>query len=287
VKLGLHVNSFTWPGGAGELGPTLGSIARTAEDVGFARLSVMDHVWQISMVGEEDEPMLESYTALGFLAGVTSRIELLALVTGVTYRAPGLLAKQVSTLDVLSGGRALLGIGAGWNEQEATGLGLEFAGVVERFERLEEAIKICLQMWSEDTGSFTGKHYTLASTLNAPQPLSRPRIVIGGAGERKTLKLVAQYADACNIFGGADAEHKLNVLRKHCDRIGRDYDEIEKTAVLSLDVEGDGGIDGLLDRLRKLHELGFSTVHGSVPDVSAIVALEKLGSSVIPEISTW
>lgn len=287
MKLGLHVSSFTWPGGADALGPTLGSIARTAEDVGFSRLSVMDHVWQISMVGEEDEQMLESYTTLGYLAGVTSRLELLTLVTGVTYRAPGLLAKQVSTLDVLSGGRALLGIGAGWNEQEATGLGLEFAGVVERFERLEEAIKICLQMWSEDTGSFTGKHYTLASTLNAPQPLSRPRILIGGAGERKTLKLVAQYADACNVFGGADAGHKLNVLRAHCDRLGRDYDAIEKTAVLPLDLDGDGGIDGLISRLRALHELGFSVVHGSVRDVASLVPLEKIGSSVISEISTW
>ncbi|MCW2524124.1 MAG: class F420-dependent oxidoreductase [Frankiales bacterium] len=289
MKLGLHVSSFTWPGGDAQLGPTLGTIATTAEQAGFSRLSVMDHVWQISMVGEEDENMLESYTALGFLAGLTSRLELLTLVTGVTYRAPGLLAKQVSTLDVLSGGRALLGIGAGWNEQEASGLGLDFAGVLGRFERLEEAIQICLQMWSADTGPYSGKHYTLASTLNAPQPLSspRPRILIGGAGERKTLRLVAQYADACNIFGGADAGHKLNVLRAHCERLGRDYDAIEKTAVLSLDLDGEGGVDGLLTRLRALHELGFATVHGSVPNVSAIAPLEKIGASVIPEIANW
>jgi F420-dependent oxidoreductase-like protein len=289
VKLGLHLNSFTWPGGDAQLGPTLHKIATTAEDVGFSRLSMTDHVWQISMLGEEDEQMIEAYTALGYLAGVTSRLELLTLVTGVTYRAPGLLAKAVSTLDVLSGGRALLGLGAGWNEQEATGLGLDYASVAERFERLEEAIQICLQMWSPDNGPYVGKHYTLASTLNAPQPVStpRPRIVIGGAGERKTLRLVAQYADACNIFGGDDAGHKLDVLRAQCDRVGRDYDSIEKTAVLPLDTDREGGLDGLLNRLRALHEVGFGTVHGWVPEVASLAPLEKIGSVVIPEVSSW
>ncbi|MGX7680804.1 LLM class F420-dependent oxidoreductase [Jatrophihabitans sp. DSM 45814] len=289
MKLGLHVNSFSWPGDVPEIGPTLARIAVAAEDAGFARLTVMDHLWQISMLGEENDAMLEAYTTLGFVAARTRTIELSTLVTGAVYRSPGLLAKAVTTLDVLSGGRAWLGIGAAWNEQEATGLGLSYAPTVERFERLEEALQICLQMWSDDDGPYAGKYYTLGSTLNSPQPVSRPRprILIGGAGERLTLKLVAKYADACNVFGGPDSGHKLSVLREHCNRLGRDYEAIEKTAILSLSLDGEGGVDGLLERLRMLHEFGFTTVHGSVADGSSIEPLEKIGSVVIPEISGW
>ncbi|MGX7677970.1 LLM class F420-dependent oxidoreductase [Jatrophihabitans sp. DSM 45814] len=293
MKLALHVNNFTWdadsPGGTTMLGPKLAEIAQTAERVGFARLSVMDHVWQIRTNGPKEHEMLEAYTALGFLAAHTTSVDLLTLVTGVTYRSPGLLAKAVTTLDVLSGGRAWLGIGAAWNEAEAAGLGLGYGPTAERFERLEEAIQICLQMWSDDNSPFTGKHYNLTETLNSPQPLAkpRPRIMIGGAGERKTLRLVAKYADACNIFAGPEAAHKLEVLREHCEREGRDYTSIEKTALLPLAVDAEGGVTGLLDRLRVAHELGFTVVHGAVAGVAAITPLEVLGSEVIPEVGRW
>ena len=212
--------------------------------------------------------MLEAYTALGYLAAVTSRIELLAWVTAVVYREPGLLAKCVTTLDVISGGRAWLGIGAAWNEQEARGLGLPFPSTAERFERLEEALQICLQMWSGDDSPYAGQHYRLQRTLNSPQPLTRPHppILIGGGGEKKTLRLVAQYAQACNLFPGPELEHKLDVLREHCEAIGRDYDEIEKTVIMPLDPGQDGEhVDALLERFRGLAALGISHVHGRIP----------------------
>src|SRR5690348_14794512 len=190
----------------------------------------MDHFVQIGAIGPPEREMLEAYTTLGYLAGCTSRAKLLTLVTGAVYRSPGMLAKIVTTLDVLSGGRAWLGIGAAWNEEESRGLGLPFPPTAERFERLEEALQICLQMWSGDDGPYEGKHYQLARTLNAPQSLQRPhpKILIGGSGERKTLRMVAQYADACNLFASPDVGHKLDVLREHCDAIGRNYDDIEK-----------------------------------------------------------
>jgi F420-dependent oxidoreductase-like protein len=289
VKLGLHVNSFNWDHRAQTMAVGLANVATAAEDAGFSRLSVGDHVWQTSQHGLETDPMLEAYTTLGYLAGRTHVVELLTLVSCVTYRSPGLLAKSVTTLDVLSEGRAMLGIGAGWNEEEAIGLGLDFAGINERFERLEETLQICLQMWSGDAQSYRGQHYTLSSTVNSPASISRPRprILIGGAGERRTLRLVARYADACNIFGGPDAEHKLRVLREHCDREGRDYDSIEKTAIVQLDPESDGGVSGLLTRLENLGKAGFDSVSGSVPDVETLRGLEVLGNKVIPEISTW
>ena len=218
MKVGLHVADFTWEGGPPALRSRLGEVARRADDAGVDRLSVMDHVWQIGHLGPPEHEMLEAYTALGFLAGVTERVKLLTVVTAVVYRDPGLLAKEVTTLDVLSGGRAMLGIGAAWNEEEARGLGLLFPPLAERFERLEEALRICAQMWSDDDGPFEGKHYHLARTLNSPQALSRPHppILIGGGGERKTLRLVAQYADACNFIGDASTvAHKVAVLRGH------------------------------------------------------------------------
>jgi alkanesulfonate monooxygenase len=289
MKLGLHVSSFTWPGAPASIGPTLAQIASTAEQAGFSRLTVMDHVWQIQHNGPKEQEMLEAYTTLGYLAGKTTTIELFTLVTGVTYRAPGLLAKAVTTLDVLSGGRAWLGIGAAWNEEEALGLGLGYAPTAERFERLEEALQICLQMWSDNNGAYAGKHYVLSATLNSPQVISRPRprIMIGGSGEKKTLRLVAKYADACNLFGGPDLGRKLGVLAEHCEREGRDYASIEKTATTQLGLDPDGGVGGLLERLRALHEQGIQTAHGSVANVSSIAPLEKIGSQVIPEIATW
>jgi F420-dependent oxidoreductase-like protein len=285
MKLGLHVPDFTWPEGPPGLARNLTRIAVAAEDTGFTKLSVMDHVWQIAVVGPPEHEMLEAYTTLGYLAASTSRIDLLAWVTAVVYRKPGLLAKAVTTVDVLSGGRAWLGIGAAWFEQEARGLGLEFPPLAERFERLEEALQICLQMWSDDESPYSGKHYQLERTLNSPQSLTRPHppILIGGGGERKTLRLVAQYAQACNLFPGPDLERKLDVLRAHCDALGRDYDEIEKTVMISLDPGPDGqNVDALLDQLRGLADLGFSHAHGRVPNVSAITPLELLGERVIP-----
>ena len=242
MKVGLHIADFTWDGGPPELGPRLGEIARRAEEAGVDRISVMDHVWQIGHLGPPEHEMLEAYTALGFLAGVTSRVKLLTVVTAVVYREPGLLAKAVTTLDVLSGGRAMLGIGAAWNEDEARGLGLFFPPLAERFERLEEALRICQQMWSDDDGPFEGKHYHLARTLNSPQALSRPHppILIGGQGERKTLLLVARYADACNLFDTPELAHKLDVLREHCAAEGRDYDAIEKTVQVRYDLGENG-----------------------------------------------
>jgi F420-dependent oxidoreductase-like protein len=285
MELGLHVADFTWPDGPQGLGRDLARVAKAAEDCGFTKLSVMDHVWQIGVVGPPEQEMLEAYTALGYLAACTSRIELLAWVTAVVYREPGLLAKCVTTLDVLSGGRAWLGIGAAWNADESHGLGLPFPPTAERFERLEEALQICLQMWSDDDGPYAGKHYRLERTLNSPQALSRPHppILIGGGGERKTLRLVARYAQACNLFAGPDLEHKLDVLRGHCEAVGRDYDEITKTVMMPLDPGADGEqVDAILERLRGLAALGVTHVHSRVPNVSAITPLELIGERIIP-----
>ena len=290
MELGLHVADFTFPDGPNELARDLGRIAVAAEDTGFRKLSVMDHVWQIGVMGPPENDMLEAYTALGFLAAKTSSIELLAWVTAVTYRDPGLLAKAVTTVDVLSGGRAWLGIGAAWNGEESDGLGLFFPPTAERFERLEETLQICLQMWGDDESPYQGKHYRLGRTLNSPQSLSRPHppILIGGGGEKKTLRLVAQYAQACNLFPSPELEHKLEVLRGHCQDVGRDYDEIEKTVMMRLDPGAAGEkIDDMLEQLQQLAALGISHVHGMVPGVSAITPLELLGERVIPEIAQF
>ncbi len=291
MRIGLHLPDFTWPGGPATLGTDLARIARAAEDAGFSKLSVMDHVWQIGTVGPPENEMLEAYTTLGYLAACTSRIELLAWVTAVVYREPGLLAKCVTTLDVLSGGRAWLGIGAAWNEAEARGLGLPFPPLAERFERLEEALRICFQMWSDHDGSYEGRHYRLERTLNSPQPLRRPHppVLIGGGGERKTLRLVAQYAQACNLFAGPDLERKLDVLRAHCEAVGRDYDEIDKTVMLSLDPGPHGeNTDAILEELRRLAALGVSHAHArAIPGVASITPLEILGERVIPVVATW
>jgi F420-dependent oxidoreductase-like protein len=290
MRVGLHVSSFTWPGGPSTLREDLTRVASAAEAQGFARLSVMDHVWQIGVHGPPENEMLEAYTTLGFLAGRTERIELLAWVTAVVYREPGLLVKAVTTLDVLSGGRAWLGIGAAWNGPEAHGLGLSFPPLSERFERLEEALQICLQMWSDDDGPYEGRHYRLERTLNSPQPISRPHppIMIGGSGERKTLRLVAKYAQACNLFRGPDVERKLEILRSHCDDVGRDYDEIEKTVIGPLAPGADGeNVDELLEGMRSLAALGVTHYQGSVPDAASLRPLELLGERVIPAAAAF
>ncbi|MDT4924432.1 MAG: hypothetical protein QOG01_2145 [Pseudonocardiales bacterium] len=285
MELGLHLPNLTYPNGAAALASDLGRIATAAEDAGFTKLSVMDHVWQIRVVGPPEMDMLEAYTTLGFLAARTKRIEILAWVTAVVYREPGLLAKAVSTLDVLSEGRAWLGIGAAWNEEESVGLGLPFPSTSERFERLEEALQIFIQMCSDDDSPYEGNHYRLGRTLNVPQPLQRPHppILIGGSGEKKTLRLVAKYAQACNLFASPDVEHKLDVLRGHCAEVGRDYAEIEKTVMMPLDPGQDGEhVDELLERLQGLAALGIQHVHGALPDVSSIRPIELMGERVIP-----
>jgi alkanesulfonate monooxygenase len=292
MDLGVHVSQFTFPGGPQQLADDLTNIAVESEQLGFTKLSVMDHVWQIGVLGPPEHEMLEAYTTLGYLAARTSKIKLLAWVTGVVYRAPGLLAKAVTTLDVLSGGRAYLGIGAAWNEEESKGLGLFFPPTAERFERLEEALQICLQMWSDNDGPYEGKHYQLARTLNSPQSLSKPHppILIGGGGEKKTLRMVAQYADACNLFAyvPADVEHKLEVLRQHCADLGRDYDTIEKTVMGAMDPGPNGeNVESMLETMRSMHDLGVTHFHGTVPNVASIKPLEILAERVIPEAAKF
>jgi F420-dependent oxidoreductase-like protein len=290
MKVGVHISDFTWDGGPAALGTRLGEVAVAAEQAGVDRISVMDHVWQIGHIGPPEHEMLEAYTTLGMLAGITSRVKLLTVVTAVVYRDPGLLAKQVSTLDVLSGGRAMLGIGAAWNEAEARGLGLFFPPLAERFERLEEALRICLQMWSEDDGPFDGKYYQLERTLNSPQPLTRPHppILIGGAGEKKTLRLVARYADSCNIFDSPEVGHKLDVLREHCAAEGRDYDAIEKTVQTRFDLGENGeNVQPTLERLHELAELGFQVAHGTVIGVGTLRPLDLMAEHIIPAISNF
>jgi F420-dependent oxidoreductase-like protein len=288
VKVGLQIPDFTSPGGPARLGADLATVARTADDAGFEYLAVMDHFFQIRAVGPSEREMLEAYTTLGYLAACTSRAQLLTLVTGVVYRYPGILAKIITTLDVLSAGRAWLGVGAAWNEEESRGLGIPFPPVAERFERLEEALQICLQMWAGDESPYRGRHYSLDRPLNSPAPLTRPHppIMIGGSGERKTLRLVAQYAQACNLFPTPELEHKLDVLRRHCDTVGRDYDEIEKTVMGPLDPGPKGEKVGeLIASMRRLAGLGISHYHGSVPDVASITPLELLGTQVIPAVA--
>jgi F420-dependent oxidoreductase-like protein len=289
MQIGLQIPEFSNDGGPARLGADLVTVAGAAEDAGFGFIAVMDHFFQIPVIGPPERAMLEAYTTLGYLAACTSRMKLLTLVTGTVYRHPGILAKTVTTLDVLSGGRAWLGIGAAWNEEESRGLGIPFPPVAERFERLEETLQICLQMWRGDESPYTGRHYQLERPLNSPQALSSPHppIMIGGSGERKTLRLVARYADACNLFPGPDLPRKLDVLRDHCDEVGRDYDEITKTCYHVFDV----GVQGektaqVVDQLSELAGLGIQTAIGRVAGVWDITPLEIIGSEVIPAVAS-
>jgi F420-dependent oxidoreductase-like protein len=286
MKIGLQVPDFTWPDGASALGAELATIARTADNVGFECVCVMDHFFQIGMLGPPEKDMLEAYTTLGFIAAHTSRVKLFTMVTGVTYRHPGILAKQVTTLDVLSGGRAWLGIGAAWNEEESRGLGVPFPPVAERFERLEETLQIVHQMWRGDETPFTGKHYRLERPLNSPQALAQPHppILIGGGGETKTLRLVARYADACNLFPTPELGHKLDVLRAHCEAEGRDYNDIMKTVLSRFDASN---VDGVLEHLRMLADLGVQMVIFNMPDIWQIKPLEIIGTEIIPVAASF
>jgi F420-dependent oxidoreductase-like protein len=294
MKIGLQIPNFTWPGGPAGIAARLAEIARAADAAGFASLWVMDHFFQIGSrdrsmgLGPAEDEMLEGYDTLSYLAGFTKKIKLGTLVTGVIYRHPGILIKTVTTLDVLSGGRAYLGIGAAWNEREALGLGVPFPPIGERFRRLEETLQIAKQMWSDNNGSYEGKYYRLAETLCNPQPLSKPHppILIGGGGEQKTLRLVAEYADACNLFariGPGALRVKLEVLRRHCDAAGRDYAQIEKTSLDSVHL-APGKLDaaGAIARCRQLASAGIQHAIFNIPNVHEITPLEIFGREIIP-----
>lgn len=293
MRIGLQIPSFTWPGGAAALAPTLANIVTTAEDAGFYSVWVMDHFFQIEIVGPAELEMMESYSTLSYIAALTKRVRLGALVTGVIYRYPGLLVKTVNTLDVLSGGRAYMGIGAAWFEREAKGLGVPFPPLAERFERLEEALQIAHQMWSEDNGAFTGQHYQLAETLSVPQPLSKPHppIMIGGMGEHKTLHMVAQYADACNLFaraGAAVIQQKLDVLKIHCDALGRDYETIERTGLATVHIAaGQMSAGDIIAFCRELAGAGIQHLILNMPNISEIAPLEIFGREIIPAVAEF
>jgi F420-dependent oxidoreductase-like protein len=292
MRLGVHVVSFDVDGGPAAIGPTLAQIGESAEQAGVVNLSLMDHYLQI--MGNPSAPMLEGYTTLGFLAARTRTLELQLLVTGVTYRHPGLLAKIVSTLDVISGGRAMLGIGAAWFEREHNAYGVPFPPLAERFERLEETLQIAHQMWSDNNGPYEGTHYRLAETINSPQPLTRPHppIMIGGAGEKKTLRLVARYADACNLFArpdiGPDAiKAKLEVLAEHCALEGTDYRRIRKTILWTgpLEATAPGGA-AFADQMHGYAEVGIDEVHVMPLTADPVGFVAALGDHVVPQLST-
>ena len=317
MQIGLHIGKYDWAGGAVQIGPTLAAIATTAEAAGLANLWVMDHLFQLGeqfgvVHGPAEGPMLEGYSTIAYLAGVTRRIQLGLLVTAAFYRHPGILAKTVSTIDVLSGGRALLGLGAGWYEREACGLGIPFPPLPERFERLEETLQIVRQMWSGDTSPFEGRYYRLAEPLNQPRPLSQPGppILIGGGGERRTLRLAAQYADMWNMpipsplhlpaFGVLAArgesraaryslevlERKLDILREHCAALGRDEATITKTVVTYLDLGPQGASTAaVIDLCGALAALGFQQLIINLPDAHTLAPIEQLGREIVPAVA--
>jgi len=296
VKIGLQIPNFTYPAGTQALASKLTEIGRTADDAGFASLWVMDHFFQIGTpdrsrgLGPAEDEMLEETRVLSYLAGSTKKVKLGTLVTGVIYRHPGILIKTVTSLDVLSAGRAWLGLGAGWNEREAHGLGVPFPSLKERFERLEETLQIASQMWSGDNGPYQGTHFQLEETLCSPQPLSQPhpRILIGGMGEQKTLRLAAQYGDACNLFArmGVDIlRHKLDVLRRHCEKLGRDYTEMEKTTLATVHLApGRESASDVIEQCRSLASIGIQHAIFNMPNVHEIAPLEVFGREIIPAV---
>ncbi len=286
MRVGIHFVNFTLPGAPQTLGPTLATTARIAEESGVSVFTLMDHWFQMEMMAPAQDPMLEGYTSLGFLAGHTSTMTLGLLVTGVTYRHPGLLAKIVTTLDALSGGRGQLGIGAAWYEREHQGLGVPFPPLAERFERLEETLQICLQMWSDNDGPYEGRHYQLAETICSPPPISspRPRVLIGGTGERKTLRLVARYGDACNMFAISPTEiaRKLEILDRHCDAEGRDPASIDRT-ILALSNPLDD-LDGFVALMAQYAALGVDAVE-IMPTGDPIAFVTQVGDRIVPALA--
>ena len=289
MDIGLHVPNFKWSDGTAGIAATLGEVAERVDDGGFASLSVMDHWFQMDQYAPATDPMLEGYSALAWLAAKTKNVQLRLLVTGVTYRHPGLLAKTVTTVDVLSGGRTELGIGAAWYEREHAGLGVPYPPVAERFERLEEALQICLQMWSDDDGPYEGEHYQLAETLNSPQSLSKPHppIMIGGMGEKKTLRLVAKYGDACNLFsiGHEAIAGKLDVLRRHCEAEGTDYDAIAKTMLYAGNDVATGDYDVFLKDMAGYAELGITEIQVMPWTPDPLGLIDGLIENVVPKLA--
>ena len=287
MKLGIHCANLSWPGGPAALPTTLARVAETADEGGVTTLTLMDHYFQMEHLGGPAEPMLEGYTTLGYLAARTSRLELGILVTGVTYRHPGLLAKIVTTLDVLSQGRAMLGLGAAWYEREHLALGVPYPPTKERFERLEETIQIVRQMFGDDDGAYDGRHYRLAETINNPQVVrpGGPRLVIGGGGERKTLRLVAKYADATNLslLPLEELGHKLDILRRHCDEVGRDYDEIDKTVVGTL-VRPLDDLDAWLSLMEQYAAIGISQMWVGPDPADPVGWTQQMCEKVLPRL---
>jgi F420-dependent oxidoreductase-like protein len=292
MKIGLQIPSFKYPGGTAVIRPKLKEIVTTAEEAGFYSLWLMDHYYQIKgLFGEAyTDPMLESYTTLGYLAGLTEKAYLGVLVTGVIYRHPSVLLKMVNTLDILSGGRAYLGIGAAWYEDEAKGFGIPYPSTSERFEQLEDNLKLAKALWASDETAFEGKHFSAPAITNNPRPLSmpHPRIMIGGMGPNKTLRLVAQYANACNFFEGAGKEklqNGLDTLKAHCERLGRDYDTIEKTSLGTVHFSEKDTVESTLKRIKELSEMGFTHAIFNMPDVYKITPLETFAKEIIPAVA--
>jgi alkanesulfonate monooxygenase SsuD/methylene tetrahydromethanopterin reductase-like flavin-dependent oxidoreductase (luciferase family) len=294
MKLGLHINEMSWQLGPGGLRGTLGHIVDAAEDAGFDAIAFADHVWLSPWVGGPLGNHLEAYTTLGFIAARTERVRLLALATAAPYRPAGLLAKIVTTLDVLSDGRAMLGIGSGDYEEESRGLGLPFPeGAKDRFDLLDETVRACLEMWAGEHGSegaFEGAHVTMARALNLPQSISRPHppILIAGSGRKRTLPLVARLADACNLPPSPEIPKLLDLLRGLCEAEQRDFDSIERTAPFRFDVGANGEkVDELIGQLRWLGSLGIQTVFGSVTGADRITPIEIMGREVIPAVADF
>ena len=289
MKIGLQIPSFKYPGGTAAIRPKLREIVTTAEEAKFYSLWVMDHFYQMDgFFGESySDPMMESYTTLGYLAGLTEKAYLGVLVTGVVYRHPAVLMKTVNTLDILSGGRAYLGIGASWYEEEAKGFGIPYPSTQERFERLEDTLQLATALWNADQVAFDGRHFSAPGITNNPRPLSQPhpRILIGGMGQKKTLRLVAQYADACNFFEGAGAQSlqtRLDALKAHCENLERDYATIEKTSLGTVHLSGADTVEGILRRLTVLSGMGFTHAIFNMPDVHQITPLETFAREIIP-----
>ncbi len=291
MKIGLQIPSFKYPGGTAAIRPKLKEIVTTAEKAGFYSLWVMDHYYQIKgLFGESyTDPMMESYTTLGYFAGLTEKAYLGVLVTGVHYRHPSVLMKMVNTLDILSGGRAYLGIGAGWYEEEAKGYGIPYPSTAERFEQLEDNLQLALALWNTDEASFAGRHFSAPAITNNPRPLStpHPRIMIGGTGPTKTLRMAAQYADACNIgdwVGTENMQKALDTLKGHCESLGRDYSTIEKTCLGTVHLSGDDTVDSITSRIKKLSRMEFTHAIFNMPDIYKITPIETFAKEIIPAV---
>ncbi|MBL8063720.1 MAG: TIGR03560 family F420-dependent LLM class oxidoreductase [Anaerolineales bacterium] len=292
MYIGLQIPSFKVPGGTTAIRPKLKEIVTTAEGAGFHSLWVMDHYYQIKgLFGESyTDPMLEAYTTLGYFAGLTEKARLGVLVTGVIYRHPAVLMKMVNTLDILSGGRAYFGIGAAWYEDEAKGNGIPYPSTSERFEKLEDSLKLAKALWNSDETSFAGKHFSAPAITNNPRPLSspHPRIMIGGTGPNKTLRMVAQYADACNIgdwVGKENMQNALDSLKRHCETLGRDYDSIEKTSLCTVNLSAKDKVSSVMSRIKELSAMGFTHVIFNMPDVYSITPLKTFAKEIIPSVA--